>query len=74
MNILKQFVVNVSRLLLFFYHIISFVFSEDPLADDEISLQTLFNCQMNTELALVKFRQLPVKTVCKNSILCFLLV
>ncbi|CAF0876246.1 unnamed protein product [Adineta ricciae] len=37
--------------------------SEYPLSDDEISLQTLFNCQMNTETALTKFRQLPVKTI-----------
>ncbi|CAF0891055.1 unnamed protein product [Rotaria sp. Silwood1] len=37
--------------------------NEYPFADDEISLQTLFNCQMNTELALIKFRQLPMKTI-----------
>ncbi|CAF2502767.1 unnamed protein product [Rotaria sp. Silwood2] len=37
--------------------------NEYSFADDEISLQTLFSCQMNTELALIKFRQLPVKTI-----------
>ncbi|UJR21378.1 hypothetical protein I4U23_024470 [Adineta vaga] len=34
-----------------------------PSSDDEISLQTLLKCQMNTEVALVKFRQLPVKSI-----------
>ena len=56
---------NVSQLLIFSFDIESILF-KDPLSDDEISLQTLFNCQMNTEKALVKFRQLPVKTICKN--------
>ncbi|CAF1194688.1 unnamed protein product [Rotaria sordida] len=37
--------------------------NEYPFADDEVSLQTLLNCQMNTELALIKFRQLPMKTI-----------
>ena len=41
------------------------IHGEYQYADDEISLQTLLNCQMNTDLALVKFRQLPVKTICK---------
>jgi len=36
---------------------------EYPSANEEISLKILFNCQMNTELALIKFRQLPVKTI-----------
>ena len=34
--------------------------------DEEIALQVLLHCQMQTELALAKFRQLPVKTICKN--------
>jgi hypothetical protein len=46
-------------------------FSIDPLSDDEVSLQTLLNCQLDTESALVKLRQLPVKNICKNS-MCFL--
>lgn len=33
--------------------------------DDEIALQVLLHCQMKIELALVKFRQLPVKTTRK---------
>ncbi|CAF1317095.1 unnamed protein product [Rotaria magnacalcarata] len=37
--------------------------NEYSFADVEISLQTLFNCQMDTESALVKLRQLPVKTI-----------
>ncbi|CAF0985789.1 unnamed protein product [Rotaria sordida] len=39
------------------------IHTEYPSSDDEISLQTLLNCQLNTELALVKFRQLPNKTI-----------
>jgi hypothetical protein len=29
---------------------------------------------MNIELAVVKFRQLPVKTICKKSVLLFLFI
>ena len=38
----------------------------DPSSDDEVSLQNLLQCQWDTVLALVKFRQLPVKTMCKH--------
>ena len=34
--------------------------------DDEIALQVLLHCRMKIESALVKFRQLPVKTICKS--------
>ncbi|CAF1996496.1 unnamed protein product [Rotaria magnacalcarata] len=37
--------------------------SEYPASDDEISLQILLNCHLNTELALMKFRQLATKTI-----------
>ncbi|UJR28065.1 hypothetical protein I4U23_009321 [Adineta vaga] len=36
---------------------------EYPSSNDEISLQTLLNCQFNTDLALMKFRQLPIKMI-----------
>lgn len=39
---------------------------EDPSMNDEIALQVLLHCQMKIELALMKFRQLPVKTICKH--------
>ncbi|CAF0821208.1 unnamed protein product [Rotaria sp. Silwood1] len=39
------------------------IHTEYPSSDDEISLQTLLNCQLNTELALIKFRQLSNKTI-----------
>jgi hypothetical protein len=56
-------------IILFLFWII---FYKDPSSDDEISLQTLLNYQLNTELALVKFRQLSNKTVCKNGFLSFI--
>ncbi|CAF0807291.1 unnamed protein product [Adineta steineri] len=39
------------------------IHTEYPSSDDEISLRTLYNCQLNTDLALVKFRQLSIKTI-----------
>ncbi len=60
----------ILSILFFIQYYISFV-CKDPSSDDEISLQTLLNYQLNTELALAKFRQLPNKTICKNSFLSF---
>lgn len=48
-------------------HVLSCLYS-DPTSDDEISLQTLLQCQWDTTLAVVQFRQLPVKTICKRHV------
>ncbi|CAF2964614.1 unnamed protein product [Rotaria sp. Silwood2] len=50
------------------------IHTEYPSSDDEISLQTLLNCHLNTELALVKFRQLPNKTICMNFFLSYIII
>ncbi|CAF3376392.1 unnamed protein product [Rotaria socialis] len=42
---------------------LTIIHSEYPASDDEISLQILLNCHLNTELALMKFRQLATKTI-----------
>lgn len=39
------------------------IHTEYPASDDEISLRTLLNCQLNTELALEHFRQLSRKNI-----------
>ena len=57
---------NVSKSFVFLCYIFCLFHFIDPFADDEISLQILLTCQMSTELALTRFRQLPVKTICKK--------
>ncbi|CAF0901212.1 unnamed protein product [Adineta ricciae] len=37
--------------------------TEYPSSDDEISLQTFLKCQFDTDSALTKFRQLPMKNI-----------
>ena len=50
-----------------YFHVLSALCS-DPSSDDEISLQTLLQCQWDTTLAALQFRQLPVKTICKRHV------
>ncbi len=68
---LKTIRSECQQIISFFCYYLFICFCIDPFADYEISLQNLLHCQMDTELAVVKFRELPVKTICKNFIFSF---